>query len=207
MRVFVVGTPRSGTSTFYQACRHITNYTTSHERKMPVGKRNATIMPERKSMECDDFRDNHIYVDHTIYPIMATLIEKYPDSMWVHLKRGKKDCVRSLANQLPKEMIQIEKLYFWLYTPEETAEAYWIHTNNNISRLLRGTNYLKIWMEHAEYQWILFWDLIKAEGDFGASSSVWDRKYNSGEKRGRNNYVLRSKHGESQKTDGTAENF
>jgi len=189
VRVFVVSTPRSGTSTFYQACRYITNYTTSHERKMPVGKRNAAIMPERKSVECNNFRDNHIYVDHTLYPIMATLIEQYEDSLWVHLIRKKKDCVKSLTDQLPKELVRIEKLYFWQYTPKETAEAYWLHTNKNISRILRGEDYLQIPMEWAQDCWEFFWKTIGAEGDFEASKSVWDRKYNSGEKRGLNRYL------------------
>ena len=189
MRVFVVGTGRCGTCTFHQACRLITNYTTSHERKMRGQGYRGSIMPERNSIMCTKFRDDHIYVDLGLYPIMATLIEYYHDARWVHLIRNRDDCVKSLLVNMNKEMVRLHKVYYWGLSLEETAEAYWLHTNNNIRRLLMGTERITLRMEDARERWDIFWGFIGAEGDFEASRDVWLKSYNSSGGRGVNNWM------------------
>jgi hypothetical protein len=55
MNVFVLTTGRSGSLTFAEACRRITNYTTGHETR--VGR----VGPERLA-----YPDRHIEVDHRL---------------------------------------------------------------------------------------------------------------------------------------------
>ncbi len=98
MRVFVVGTGRCGTCTFYQACKPFRNYTVSHESKNRsdlVGNWN--------------FTDNHIEIASNLTIGLPFLIEKYPSALWVRLKRNKEECVKSLVKEVPQAM----KYFAW----------------------------------------------------------------------------------------------
>jgi hypothetical protein len=76
MRVFVVGTGRCGTTTFYQACRHITNYTCGHE-------------TEGFQIPTYEYPNNHIEVSHLNVIALPLLQKRYnpQDTLYVHLIR------------------------------------------------------------------------------------------------------------------------
>ena len=175
MRVFVVGTGRCGTSTFYQACRHITNYTSGHE--SAAGAFDL------------DYSDQHIEVAAPLYPHIGYLIEKYPDSKWIHLIRGRESCVLSLA-------LQTEALNHWAKHWRQTsvsdylkvAGIYYDHVNAGIRQFLRNQSQMIVRLEAAVDKWEQFWKFIAAEGDFEKSKAEWNRKYNPTGNRGRDNY-------------------
>ena len=78
MRVFVLCTGRSGSTTFIKACRHIENFTSAHESSA------GTVGPEKLN-----FPDCHIEADnHLVW--FSGLLEKrlQPDeTLYIHLKR------------------------------------------------------------------------------------------------------------------------
>ena len=122
MRVFVVGTGRCGTVTFARACKHITNYTVSHEsHKGQVGNLN--------------YPDNHIEVDPHLVWVMAIMMDKYPNAHWVHLVRDAKTCIPSLAKR--------KSLANWCRFAcqakpdiKKAAELHYMQINRLIERLL-----------------------------------------------------------------------
>ena len=147
-------------------------------------------MPERKSIECDDFRDDHIYVDLGLAPMMGTLITEYPYAKWVHLIRNRDDCVRSLLchRATKRDLEKLSKILYWPMSVEQTAEAYWLHTNNMIRRMLPEQQFT-MRMEEAREYWSSFWNWIGAEGDFEKSRDTWLEKFNSSGYPGRNSSV------------------
>lgn len=178
MRVFVVGTGRCGTSTFYQACRHIENYTAGHE----TAARTWTIYP---------YPDKHIEVAGHLSMLMGRVIYAYPGSFWVHLIRRKEACVRSLASQSQAPLDSFARHWFQVFQldPLKAAIGFYDCVNANIRTMLNGVEHMTIQTEWAKDKWSEFWERIGAEGDYDASVAEWDRKYNAEGNRGRDNWV------------------
>jgi len=91
MKVFVLGTGRSGTKTFTRACEHLTNYTVSHNslREGPGFDHKWSVLQSK---------DQHIEVDDRLswmLPVMERL--HGDDAYYVHLWRDPAKVVRSYA--------------------------------------------------------------------------------------------------------------
>lgn len=174
MRVFVVGTGRCGTATFYQACRHITNYTCAHESQ-------AYRIPDY------EYPDNHIEVSHMNIIAIPHLRERYRDSLFVHLFRERESCISSLIQQIPLELKawSIE----WYLRDDlpvgEIAPAYYDRVKELCNRLCT----CRVEVEKAKIWWTDFWDAIKAEGNQEEALKEFDRRYNPSVNRGRDNFV------------------
>lgn len=76
MRAFVLSTGRCGSLTFARACGHITNYTSSHESHWG-------LHPAQRL----DFPDDHIEVDNRLSWHLGLLGKRYPDALYIHLRR------------------------------------------------------------------------------------------------------------------------
>lgn len=81
MRVFVTGTGRCGTVSFWRACEFITNYKSSHE----------TV-----SLDLT-YPDGIIEVNSQLRHSVTHLHNKYPKARWVHFIRSPETCIPSLA--------------------------------------------------------------------------------------------------------------
>jgi hypothetical protein len=174
MRVFVVGTGRCGTCTFYQACKHITNFTVGHESWLP-----GTQLPE--------FPVNHIEIASHLYPHMGFLKVAYPTALWVHLRRDRTACVQSLANNLQVEVECFHQM--WAMQPAEStllaAEFYYDTLNRSIPGFM-GLVSFNFSIDHIDRDdWKQFWTILTATGDFNKSYEEFSRKYNTTEHRGR----------------------
>jgi len=85
MNVFVLCTGRCGSMTFSEACKHIKNYTSSHESK------NHLFGKERLN-----YPNNHIEVDNRLSWFLGSMDKKYGnDAYYVHLKRDTLNVAKS----------------------------------------------------------------------------------------------------------------
>lgn len=177
MRVFVTGTGRCGTSTFYHACRHMTNYTAGHE--------SAACYYDYQ------YPDWHIEASGGLSFFVGTLLKRHPASKWVLLKRNRWDTIDSLVKQSAESMRRFGQ--FWLYMsdpdPFLAADVFYETVHDLIHAAVPKGQLRVMEMERAKDDWRDFWKWIGAEGDFDASLAEWDRKYNSSAFRGRNNFI------------------
>ena len=182
MRVFVVGTGRCGSSTFYQACKTISNYTCGHETF--VGKVHDFKYP-----------DNHIEVAVQNMQALAYLRREYPNSKFVHLIRERESCIQSLYKQVPEYLSAWAFQMFLLNYRRpsiEIAEWYYDITVNAIrgfSRSICQQDYIEIPTYQMDADWGCFCKQIRADCNFEEAYKILKRKYNPGCNRGRDNYV------------------
>lgn len=176
MRVFVTGTGRCGTSTFYQACRHIPGFTAGHETKM--GR-----------IADWDYPDDHIEVASQLSIAIPILRERYPDAKWVHLIRDRDPCTNSLSRQTWEAMECFDKQWFVRWHPmdlPEVSEAFY-DIINALCRATMPEHAMTIRIETAAEQWPAFCDYIGAPV-VRESMDALQRIYNPAENRGRDNY-------------------
>lgn len=174
MRVFVIGTGRCGSVSFFHACKHITNYT--------VGNETYNLNLE--------YPDNHIEVNPQLRLCLSKLIRKYPDSLFVHLIRNENDCVKSLAALNHGQVMEAYTiLYPSITSPSliETAKVFYECENELICTQLREATYKYTYLlELTEYLFPEFFIRIKARGDLFAALDEWKTPKNTREERGEN---------------------
>lgn len=189
MRIFVTGTGRCGTSTFYQAVSHATNFTAGHESR--AGR-----------LEQHEYPDNHIEVSSQLVVDLPRLMSIYPDSRWVHLVRGKAATVESLANCCPDAMecyaIQWFQHQFAKHDRKlhrqqllDTAEMYYNNVNLLVSSIFKQTSpdRAHTFLLHRDVnRWDYWWNMLELEGDLEASKQEWLKKYNAANNRGRDSF-------------------
>ena len=96
MNIFILNTGRCGSTTFIQACKHITNFSCAHE------SRTAILGKERM-----DYPDDHIEADNRLSWLLGRLDKKYGDDpFYVHLKRNENDTARSFTRRYSSGIIK-----------------------------------------------------------------------------------------------------
>ena len=178
MRVFVVGTARSGTTTLYQACRHIKNYTAGHESE-------AGMVPTYH------YPNQNIEASHLLVIAIPLLRSRYPDSKWVHIVRNKEKTVASMRRQLWdwSEWWVAQ----WYLTQQHSDIYYGIESYydrvNDLCKELMPAEHMTIDIDTAKEQWPDFWNWIGAEGEMEAAMKEFDRAYNPAIKRGQDEFI------------------
>lgn len=169
MRIFVIGTGRCGTVTFSKACEHITNYTSGHETTTHGKEGNGFNFP-----------DNHIEIDPRLSQFMPILIDKYPDALFIHLRRNKKDCVNSLSKRQSLALYNQFHLGSGITDYNKTASIYYDNTVSLVNHLLGRTKHrMIIELESVELGFKRFWQQIKAKGNLGKSLKELKIRYNA----------------------------
>lgn len=179
MRVFVVGTGRCGTSTFYQAARTLEGFTAGHEST-------AGHLPSW------EFPDHHIEVASQLVYGIPWLRRRYPEALFVHLVRDREPCVRSLARQCWDSMAAFSRQWFLCDHPADVAMAaaqFYDLTNELIVALCPPERTMRIRMEELRQQWPEFCRRIGTEWNRELADDILGRSYNPGVHRGRDNYV------------------
>lgn len=179
MRVFVVGTGRCGTSTFYQAAKSIEGYTCGHESE-------AARIPSWT------FPDNHVEVAAQLVYAIPLVLEKYPDSKWVHLIREREACVDSLAHQVWASMAAFAQQWFMCDHPADvvkTAAKFYDMTNALIPALVPEKQLMTIHLETLRRQWPDFCTWIGARYFGDVVDEVFEKRFNPGNARGRDNWL------------------
>lgn len=175
MNVFVLCTGRCGSTTFVEACRHITNYGAAHESRATV------VGPERLSYPPD-----HIEADNRLSWFLGRLERAYGDeAFYVHLKRDDAATARSFARRYDAGIIKAYREAVLMggapgADPLRLCLDYCETVNANIEAFLRDkTKKAHVSLEHAKEDFANFWRLIRAEGDLAAALAEWDHVYNA----------------------------
>lgn len=111
MRVFVLCTGRSGSTTLAQALSHATN--------MTVGQETRNHLIEGRLA----YPDNHIEVDPRLVFFLGPLSEQYPEARWIHLKRSPEDVAKSYA-RVWTQRVNRRSLDWWIRHLRQ-ARTYW----------------------------------------------------------------------------------
>lgn len=173
MRIFVTGTGRCGSVSFYKACEHLTNYTCGNETRCGML----------------EYPDRHIEINPQLRVCLSQLIDKYPQSLFVHVIRERKSCIESLA-ALNHGIVM--KAYEVLYptvvenaTPLIIAKRFYDCENAIIaSQLAQASNKLNFRLEAAKIDFTHFWKRISGEGNLEAAIESWDHPTNTRSDRG-----------------------
>lgn len=183
MRIFILCTGRSGSSSIIKACEHITNYTASHESLSKEFGNNRFNYP-----------DNHIEADNRLSWNLGHLNKHYgDDSFYVHLKRDRKKTAQSFMKRFYTgsiidafcsgiRMVPSEKL-----SEEERLKACYDYVDTvtiNIEHFLSDkSNVMTIHLESIEEDFKEFWSQINAEGEIENALNEFKTNHNSTEKR------------------------
>jgi hypothetical protein len=175
MNIFVLNSGRCGSTTFIQACQHITNYSALHE------SRCGLIGAERLN-----YPDNHIEADNRLSWFLGRLDQQYGnDAFYVHLRREREATAESFARRAQFGIMQAyrEGIVLGLQdtpTAHEIALDYLDTIETNIELFLKDKERkMGFQLERAEEEFRRFWQLIGAEGDLEAALATWQTRYNA----------------------------
>jgi len=176
MNVFVLTTGRSGSLTFAEACRHITNYTTGHETRVGLVGEARLAYP-----------DDHIEIDNRLAWFLGRLQEAFGDrAFYVHLRRDHEATAASHVKRWNKPAMQsYRKGILWDVDPETDrlalARDLNLTMNSNIELYLRDkSKVMGIDIETAGQSFPTFWQAIGAEGDLQAALAELSVKHHEG---------------------------
>lgn len=180
MRVFVLTTGRSGSTTFAHACGHITNFTSGHETRATRHYGSARFA----------YPDGHIEVDNRLawFPSALDGLDN-DDTLWVHLRRDPGAVARSflarwdysrrggIIEAFAHSIIMNHRDW-----PDEDKLAmcrFMVDTvNGNIEYFLRGRpNVMTVALETIEDDFTAFWHRIGAEGRLEDALEEWQTKH------------------------------
>ena len=175
MNVFVLCTGRCGSTTFYRACKHITNFSAAHESRSHLLGESRLQYPAR-----------HIEADNRLSWILGRLENAYgDDAIYVHLKRDRIDTAHSFTRRYNRRsIIKAYREGILLRYPKDsdpmgTALDYCDTIDSNIEAFLRDkTRRMLFSLENAKCDFPRFWELIGAEGNYAAALAEWDVPHN-----------------------------
>ncbi len=173
MRVFVLTTGRSGSSTFAKACSHIENYSVGHESRMRSGSQQRLNYPER-----------HIEVDNRLSWLLGRLNDQFGDDpFFVHLVRERTAVAESYYQRRLGRNSIIRAYVFGILYQEKVTLAdcldYYDTVNSNIEFFLNDKSKKMLFhLDQAEEDFQTFWEKIGAQGNLQAALMEWKVPYN-----------------------------
>jgi hypothetical protein len=175
MNVFVLNTGRCGSSTFIQACRHITNYSAGHE------TRSTLIGPERLA-----YPANHIEADNRLSWLLGRLDGTYgSDAFYVHLTREREKVAGSFVRRADMGIMRAYREGILMgghqgVSQRELAMDYIETVEANIVHFLNDkANKIRVRLETAEQDFTAFWNRIGAQGGLAQALQEWRIPYNA----------------------------
>lgn len=183
MRVFVLSSGRSGTTTFAKACSHITNFSTAHESGRFVDW---------------SYPDGHIEVDNRLSWQTGNLFFRYnAEVAFVLLSRRRDHVIASFARRYREFRDGIIRAYHMgilaadyqeksrLMTYEQVAEHFIEALTFNLRLFFiavalerRDAPMPHVALETISDDFPFFWNAIGAKGDLEAAMSEFDTRYN-----------------------------
>ncbi len=179
MNIFVLCTGRSGSTTFIEACKHITNYSAAHE-----------SLSNKTGKERFSFPNNHIEADNRLSWQLGELDKKYgKDALYIHLFRDKESTAKSYMNRFlrPKSVIYAYANGIKKSPPETLSnkEKYqicldYVQTiNSNIEHFLKDKpRQMSININDIKPLFKAFWSEIQAEGNLENALNEFDKRHN-----------------------------
>lgn len=188
MNVFILCTGRCGSTTFIEACRHISNFSAAHE------SRTHLLGSDRL-----DYPSDHIEADNRLSWLLGRLDRKFGrEAFYVHLTR---DTQKTAASYVKRYHRRIMKAYrgggIIMGLSEEAdpmavALDYCDTVNSNIEAFLKDKpQQMHFLLEQAKRDFPVFCERIGAEVDLPRALAEFDVLHNSEEKRGRRPGLMR----------------
>lgn len=183
MRIFILCTGRSGSSAIIKACKHIKNYSASHE-----------SLSQAFGKERFNYPDNHIEADNRLCWHLGHLNKYYADEpFYVHLKRNKEKTAQSFMKRFYQDSIidsfcgGIRMMPSEILSKQERLQACYDYIDTitlNVEHFLSDKNKVMIInLETIEKDFEIFWSQINAEGNFENAINEFKNQYNSSKKR------------------------
>lgn len=177
MNIFILTTGRTGSTGFIEACKHINNYTASHE------SRCSELGKERLN-----FPDQHIEADNRLVWHLGRLEQQFgKKAIYVHLVRDTEKVAQSYLKRWNRET-SIVRAYAYgilkmqehhIKDPLEICRDLVDVVNTNVFEFLSDKPHkTTIRLENIEDGFKGFWKLIKAEGDLGAALNEFSVQHN-----------------------------
>lgn len=180
--IFVLSTGRCGSTTFYEACRHITNYSAGHEsRSRLLGALHF------------DYGKHHIEVDNRLSWMLGRLDlymqERRVLYVWLHRNRDAtaKSFYRRWTNDQAFGVVpwyHAGVLMRNRHRPSPAACADYVDTVTHNIRLFldggTGRDYVRIDIDHPGEGFGLFWNRIHARGDLALALAEFKIRHNAG---------------------------
>lgn len=175
MNIFILNAGRCGSTTFINACSHITNFTAAHESR-------CTLTGEQRLA----YPGNHIEADNRLCWLLGRLDRKYGNqALYVHLTRNKVDTADSFARRYKFGIMKAYRQGI-LQDGQDNQSAhdlacdYLDTVESNITLFLGSkTGVIDFRLENAKQDFDIFWNTIGAEGDLEKALAEWDIAYNS----------------------------
>jgi hypothetical protein len=179
--VFVLSPGRSGSKTFIEASRHLTNYSAAHESLA------SKIGDERFA-----YPEHHIEADNRLTWFTGQLAERFPDDvMYIHLIRDFDATVDSFQHRLQNSAYRasimnafahgiVMKPGDWREDQQRDLAAFYVETvKTNIEFFLKDRPHHVVHLEDGGKCFNEFLTLIGAEGDLEKASSTWLQVHNA----------------------------
>jgi hypothetical protein len=176
MNVFILNTGRCGSTTFIEACRHITNYTAGHETRVQLIGTDRLAYPP-----------NHIEADNRLSWMLGRLDAAYGDNAWyVHLTRNRAQVAASFARRTDFGIMKAYREGILLHegqgqaSAESLAQDYIDTVETNIALFLKNKPHtMNCLLEQAREDFKRFWSWIGAHGNLDAALAQWDVRHNA----------------------------
>jgi hypothetical protein len=174
MNVFILNAGRCGSTTFIQACRHISNYSATHESRLTLTGEQRLAYPS-----------DHIEADNRLCWLLGRLDKVYAnDAFYVHLTREREASVESFVQRASYGIMKAYREGILLggqgQSAEEIADDYLETIDSNIRLFLKDkTLQMDFRLETAKQDFPVFWERIGAEGDLESALAEWDIQYNA----------------------------
>jgi hypothetical protein len=176
LNVFILNTGRCGSTTFIEACRHITNYTAGHETRVQLLGADRLAYPS-----------NHIEADNRLSWMLGRLDAAYGDNAWyVHLTRNRAQVAASFARRTDFGIMKAYREGILLHegqgqaSAESLAQDYIDTIEANIAHFLKDKRHtMEFALENAGADFRRFWNWIDATGDMDKALAEWNTRHNA----------------------------
>ncbi|MEJ2006048.1 MAG: hypothetical protein P8X57_14050 [Cyclobacteriaceae bacterium] len=180
MNVFVLSTGRTGTMSLEKACAFADNYTCAHESRCSFLKDERLQYPE-----------DHIEIDNRLSWFLGKLDDMYGDeAIYIHMLRDTEQVARSYAKRWNRETSIIRAYAYGILKRQEheigdtleISRDYVETVNSNIKNFLRDkTNKMEFRLENAAQDLPIFWEMIRAKGEYNKAWAAFNEVYNTSE--------------------------
>lgn len=174
MNVFVLSTGRCGSTTFIEACRHVTNFTSAHESRARICGPHRLRYPAQ-----------HIEADNRLSWFLGRLDREYGDrAFYVHLRRNDRKTADSHLNRYHGGIMRAYSAGILMRknTKHDRLAVcldYCDTVNSNIECFLKDKSHtLTMTLETAKADFRVFWQRIGAQGNLDAALAQWDVRHN-----------------------------
>ncbi|MES9824615.1 MAG: hypothetical protein ABW127_09315 [Candidatus Thiodiazotropha endolucinida] len=174
MNIFILNAGRCGSTTFVQACQHISNYSAAHESRSTLTGKQRLSYP-----------DNHIEADNRLCWILGRLEREYGnDAYYVHLTRDRRQSVESFVKRKEYGIMQAYREGILMDGQQqpaaEIAADYLDTVACNISLFLKDKRHkMTFSLENAASDFVDFWHWIGAQGELDKALAEWRIRYNA----------------------------